>query len=71
MRLASKIFLTSAIVIVVLAGVAALSLRAINRLVPANRDIVTRTVPAARWRSRDPQPEPSRVRNARRMARSL
>ena len=48
MRLASKIFLTSAIVIVVLAGVAALSLRAINRLVSANRDIVTRTVPALR-----------------------
>src|SRR5206468_9779779 len=48
MRLASKIFLTSALVIVVLAGVAALSLRAINRLVSANRDIVTRTVPALR-----------------------
>ena len=43
MRLASKIFLTSALVIVVLAGVAALSLRAIDRLVSANRDIVTRT----------------------------
>jgi signal transduction histidine kinase len=48
MRLASKIFLTSALVIVVLAGVAALSLRAIDRLVSANRDIVTRTVPALR-----------------------
>ena len=48
MRLASKIFLTSAVVIVVLAGVAALSLRAINGLVSANRDIVTRTVPALR-----------------------
>src|SRR5881628_1311421 len=48
MRLASKIFLTSALVIVVLAGVAALSLRAINGLVSANRDIVTRTVPALR-----------------------
>ncbi len=48
MRLASKIFLTSTLVIVVLAGVAALSLRAIDRLVSANRDIVTRTVPALR-----------------------
>jgi signal transduction histidine kinase len=48
MRLASKIFLTSALVIVVLAGVAALSLFAIDRLVSANRDIVTRTVPALR-----------------------
>src|SRR5215813_9676903 len=48
MRLASKIFLTSVLVIVVLGGVAALSLRAINRLVSANRDIVTRTVPALR-----------------------
>jgi signal transduction histidine kinase len=48
MRLASKIFLTSALVIVVLAGIAALSLRAIDRLVSANRDIVTRTVPALR-----------------------
>jgi signal transduction histidine kinase len=48
MRLASKIFLTSALVIVVLAGVAALSLFAINRLVSVNRDIVTRTVPALR-----------------------
>ncbi len=48
MRLASKIFLTSALVIVVLAGVAALSLRAIDRLVSANREIVTRTVPALR-----------------------
>jgi signal transduction histidine kinase len=48
MRLASKIFLTSVVVIVVLAGVAALSLRAIDRLVSANRDIVTRTVPALR-----------------------
>jgi signal transduction histidine kinase len=48
MRLAPKIFLTSALVIVVLAGVAALSLRAIDRLVSANREIVTRTVPARR-----------------------
>jgi signal transduction histidine kinase len=48
MRLASKIFLTSAIVIVVLAGVAGLSLRAIDRLASANREIVTRAVPALR-----------------------
>ena len=48
MRLASKIFLTSALVIVVLAGVAVLSLRAVDRLVSANREIATRTVPALR-----------------------
>ena len=48
MRLASKIFLTSALVIVVLAVVGALSLRAIDRLVSVNRDIATRTVPAMR-----------------------
>ena len=48
MRLASKIFLTSALVIVVLAGVGILSLRAVERLVSVNRDIATRTVPALR-----------------------
>lgn len=46
MRLASKIFLTSALVIVVLAGVGILSLRAVDRLVSFNRDITTQTVPA-------------------------
>ena len=46
MRLASKIFLTSALVIVVLAGVGILSLRAVDRLVSVNRDITTQTVPA-------------------------
>src|SRR5256885_9549962 len=48
MRLASKIFLTAALVIVVLAGVGFLSLGAVSRLVSVNRDIVTRTVPAVR-----------------------
>jgi signal transduction histidine kinase len=48
MRLASKIFLTSALVIVVLAVVGALSLRAIDQLVTVNRDIATRTVPTLR-----------------------
>ena len=46
MRLASKIFLTSALVIVVLAGVGILSLRAVDRLASVNRDITTQTVPA-------------------------
>ena len=46
MRLASKIFLTSALVIVVLGAVGALSLRAVDRLVDVNRDIATRAVPA-------------------------
>src|SRR2546430_12293979 len=48
MRLASKIFLTAALVIVVLAGVGFLSLGAVSRLVSVNRDIATRTVPAVR-----------------------
>ena len=48
MRLGSKIFLTSALVIIVLAGVGFLSLRALGRLVSVNREIATRTVPALR-----------------------
>ncbi|HEU4371332.1 MAG TPA: ATP-binding protein [Methylomirabilota bacterium] len=46
MRLSSKIFLASALVIVVLAGVSALSLSAVGRLVSANREIATRAIPA-------------------------
>ena len=45
-RLRSKIFFASALVIVVLAGVSALSLAAVGRLVSANRDITTRAIPA-------------------------
>lgn len=48
MKLASKIFLTSSLVIVVLAGVGILSLRAVDRLVSVNREITTQTVPALR-----------------------
>jgi signal transduction histidine kinase len=48
MRLASKIFLTSSLVILVLAGVGALSLRAVGRLVSVNREVTTQTVPALR-----------------------
>src|SRR5881296_2676420 len=48
MRLGSKIFLTSALVIVVLAGVGVLSLLAVDRLVFVNREIVTQAVPALR-----------------------
>lgn len=48
MRLASKIFLTCSLVIVVLAGVGAASLRAIARLVSVNREITTETMPALR-----------------------
>ncbi len=48
MRLGSKIFLTSALVIVVLAGVGVLSLKAVDRLVAVNREITTHTVPALR-----------------------
>ncbi len=48
MRLASKIFLASSLVIAVLAGVGILSLRAIGRLVSVNREIATETLPALR-----------------------
>ncbi|HEV8471386.1 MAG TPA: HAMP domain-containing sensor histidine kinase [Methylomirabilota bacterium] len=48
MRLASKIFLTSSLVILVLAGVGVISLRAVGRLVSVNREITTQTVPALR-----------------------
>jgi len=48
MRLGSKIFLTSALVIIVLAGVGGLSLLAVDRLVSVNREITTRAVPALR-----------------------
>ena len=46
MRLASKMFLISALVIVVLAGVGILSRRSVDRLVSVNREITTRTLPA-------------------------
>ncbi|HEV8615338.1 MAG TPA: HAMP domain-containing sensor histidine kinase [Methylomirabilota bacterium] len=48
MRLASKIFLASSLVIVILAGVGVLSLRAIGRLASVNREIALETVPALR-----------------------
>ncbi len=49
MRLASKIFLTSSLVILVLLGIAALSLRAIDRLVSVNKEITTQTMPVLRF----------------------
>jgi two-component system, NtrC family, sensor histidine kinase GlrK len=48
MRLAPKIFLASSLVIVVLLGVGALSLRAVGRLVSVNAAIAGRSVPAIR-----------------------
>src|SRR5262245_52373804 len=45
LRLSSKIFLASALVIVVLAGVSAVSLGALGRLVSVNREITTRAIP--------------------------
>jgi signal transduction histidine kinase len=48
MRLASRMFFTSLLVIAVLAGVGALSLRAVGRLVSVNREVTTQTVPALR-----------------------
>jgi signal transduction histidine kinase len=46
MRLASKIFLGFSLVIVVLAAVGVLSLRAMGRLVSVNREIASETLPA-------------------------
>lgn len=48
MRLASKIFLVSALVILVLCGTVAWSLLTVKRLVTANQEIATRAVPALR-----------------------
>jgi signal transduction histidine kinase len=48
MRLASKIFFSLALIILVLVAVAVLSLRAIDRLVDTNREIATETVPLLR-----------------------
>jgi signal transduction histidine kinase len=48
MRLASKLFLTSLLIIVVLAGVGVWSLRAVGRLVSVNREIATHTMPSLR-----------------------
>src|SRR5216117_1009371 len=62
MRLASKIFLTAALVIVVLAGVGFLSLGAVSRLVSVNRDIATRTVPAVRLTASAREAIPALVR---------
>src|SRR2546428_13061897 len=62
MRLASKIFLTAALVIVVLAGVGFLSLGAVSRLVSVNRDIATRTVPAVRLAAAAREAVPALVR---------
>jgi signal transduction histidine kinase len=45
-RLAPKMFLTSALVIVVLAGVGIVSLRSVDRLVWVNREITSHTLPA-------------------------
>jgi signal transduction histidine kinase len=51
MRLASKIFLTSAVVVLVLAIVGLLSLSAVGRLVSVNREIANHTLPAVRLAS--------------------
>lgn len=48
MRLASKIFLTSAVLVVVLAVVGLLSLYAVGRLASVNREITTQAVPNVR-----------------------
>ena len=45
LRLSSKIFLASALVILVLAGVSAVTLGAVGRLVSVNREITTRAIP--------------------------
>src|SRR5262249_48998096 len=62
MRLASKIFLTSAVVVVVLGVVGILSLRAVGRLASVNREITTRTVPALRLAASTREAVPALVR---------
>jgi signal transduction histidine kinase len=62
MRLASKIFLTSAMVVVVLGAVGVLSLRAVGRLASVNREITTRTVPALRLAASTRDAVPALVR---------
>jgi HAMP domain-containing protein len=62
MRLASKIFLTSAVVVVVLGVVGVLSLRAVGRLASVNREITTRTVPALRLAASTRDTVPTLVR---------
>jgi len=51
MRLATKIFLVSALVILVLCGTVVWSLLTVKRLVTANQEIATRAVPALRLQS--------------------
>jgi signal transduction histidine kinase len=51
MRLAAKIFLVSAVVVLVLLGSALWSLVTVKRLVTMNRNVVTRVVPALRVES--------------------
>ena len=51
MRLASKIFLTSAVVVLVLAAVGLLSLRGVGQFVSVNREITDHAVPAVRLAS--------------------
>jgi len=46
MRLSSKMFLSSALVILVLTSVSALSLGAVGSLVSVNRETTTHTIPA-------------------------
>src|SRR6267378_1167449 len=48
MRLSYKVFMTAALIIIALLGVAAWSLMAINRLVEVNRGLATQALPALR-----------------------
>src|SRR5207253_169468 len=48
MRLSYKVFMTAALIIIALLGVAAWSLLAINRLVEVNRGLATQALPALR-----------------------
>jgi len=61
-RLASRPFLTSVLVIVVLAAVGFLSFHAVGNLVSVNRDIATRTVPAVRLAASTREAIPALVR---------
>jgi hypothetical protein len=66
-----RCFLTSALVVVVLAVVGVLSLRAVGRLASVNREITTRTVPALRLATSTRDAVPQMVRlEARFLGRS-
>lgn len=68
MRLAAKVFLAASVAVLLLGSVATWSLTVVNRLVIANQEIATRTVPAMRLESRLEESVQGLVRAQRRTA---